>query len=127
VLRRALIVLVALGIAAGGYGFGNVKGTRADAARVPNLLALGTQGGGQAAASRELHEVGLRVGRVRWQLCGRDELGLVVGQAPSPGAVIPTGSVVNIVIGDNGTRIIGLFPDPLPPCLPGLQLPAGDD
>jgi beta-lactam-binding protein with PASTA domain len=127
VLRRALIVLVGLGIAAGGYGFGYVVGARADEARVPNLLALGTQDSGQAAATQELHEAGLRVGKVRWQLCGRDELGLVVAQAPSPGAVVPTGSTVNIVIGDNGTRIIGLFPDPLPPCLPGMQLPAVHD
>lgn len=124
-IRRALVVLVAVVLVAGAFGLGYVVGSRSDRTRVPNLLALGTQDGGQAAASRELHQTGLRVGRVRWQLCAQDELGLVVGQAPSPGAVVPTGSAVNIVIGDDGTRIIGLFPDPLPPCLPGVQLPAG--
>jgi beta-lactam-binding protein with PASTA domain len=127
VFRRALVILVALGIATGGYGLGYIVGTRADETRVPSLLALGTADGSQAAASRALHRAGLRVGRVRWLLCASDELGLVVGQAPSPGAFVPTGSTVNIVIGDDGTRIIGLFPDPPPPCLPGIQQPVGQD
>lgn len=50
---------------------------------------------------------------------GETKLGFVVGQAPLPGAVVPTGSTVNIVIAD-GTHIIGLFPIRCRPGLPSI-------
>ena len=56
-----------------GFGLGYVAGKHSDDTRVPNLLGLGTQNGGQAAASELLAAAGLRVGKVVKRLCtGRE-------------------------------------------------------
>lgn len=122
VVRRALIGLVVLALIAGGFGLGYVVGTHADDRLVPNLLGLGTEDGGQAAARRELATVGLRVGKVGWMVCASDETGLVVHQNPPAGTVVPRGATVNIAIGGAG---IGLFSRDPEPCLPAEQLRAG--
>ena len=108
----------------GAFGAGYVVGTHADDRRVPNLLGLGTEDGGQAAARRELATVGLRVGMVGWMRCASDENGLVVHQNPPAGTIVPKGATVNIAIGDDGTHLIGIFGS-VEPCLPGEQQPAG--
>ena len=123
-MRRGLTYLVALALIAGVFGLGYIVGTHANESRVPTLTGLGTEDGGQAAALRELASVGLRVGKVGVKLCASDENGLVVDQKPQAGTVVPMGATVNIVIGDDGTRLIGIFGTP-EPCLPGTQQPAG--
>ena len=123
-MRRGVVILVALALLAGVFGLGYIIGTHANDRRVPSLLALGAEDGGQAAARRELATVGLRVGKVGRMICASDENGLVVFQNPPAGTVVPRGATVNIAIGDDGTRVIGLFGTP-DFCLPGEQQPAG--
>ena len=118
------MILVALALLAGVFGLGYIIGTHANDRRVPSLLALGAEDGGQAAARRELATVGLRVGKVGRMICASDENGLVVFQNPPAGTVVPRGATVNIAIGDDGTHVIGLFGTP-EFCLPGEQQPAG--
>lgn len=122
--RRGVVVVVAVVLVSGAFGAGYVVGTHADDRRVPNLLGLGTEDGGQAAARRELATVGLRVGMVGWMRCASDENGLVVHQNPPAGTIVPKGATVNIAIGDDGTHLIGIFGS-VEPCLPGEQQPAG--
>jgi beta-lactam-binding protein with PASTA domain len=119
----AFVVVVLI---AGGFAVGYGVGSHADDRRVPDLLGLGTEDGGQAAARRELAAVGLRVGKVGWMFCAPDENGLVVHQNPPAGTVVPRGATVNIAIGDAGTHMlgVGMFGPP-EPCLPGEQQPAG--
>lgn len=119
-----ILTLVAVALAAGGVGAEYYLGTHADDRRVPNLLGLGTENGGQAAARHELAGHGLRVGKVGRLICASDENGRVVLQNPPAGTVVPKGATVNIAIGDDGTHIIGLFGTP-EPCLPREQQPAG--
>jgi hypothetical protein len=57
-------------------------------------------------------------------VCASDEKGLVVQQNPRAGTIVSKGSTVNVAIGDDGTRILFTFGTP-EPCLPGVQLPAG--
>ena len=123
-MRRLLAAVVVVGISVGAFGVGYVVGTRANRVAVPDMLGLGMQNGGQAAARQALAGVGLRVGKVGWKMCTSDENGLVVAQNPPAGTVVPKGSTVNIAIGDDGTQLIGLF-DAVKPCLPGIQHPAG--
>ena len=125
-MRRLLLALVVVALIAGGFGGGYYVGTHADDRRVPNLLGLGTENGGQAAARHELAGHGLRVGKVGRLICAFDENGLVVQQSPPAGTVVPKGATVNIAIGDDGTHLIGLFPrGSVKSCLPGMQQPAG--
>jgi beta-lactam-binding protein with PASTA domain len=119
-----VLTLVVVALIAGGFTVGYYVGSHADDRRVPKLLGLGTEDGGQAAARRELAAVGLRVGKVGRMLCAPDENGLVVQQNPVAGAVVPKGATVNIAIGDDGTHLTGIFVAP-EPCLPGEQQPAG--
>ena len=123
-VRRAMLPLVVTALIAGAFGIGYLVGSHADERRVPDLLGLGTDDGGQAAARRELATVGLRVGKVGRMMCASDENGLVVHQNPPAGALVPKGATVNIAIGDDGTHVIGLF-GTLDPCLPGEQRPTG--
>ena len=81
-------------LVAGAFGLGYIVGTHASDRRVPNLLELGTEDGGQAAARRELATVGLRVGKVTWMACAPDEGGLVVHQNPQAGVTVPEGATV---------------------------------
>lgn len=121
-LRRVVIGLVGAAIVAGAFGAGYVAGTRADHSVVPNLLGLGADGGGQAAARRELGAAGLRVGKVMWKACAYDERGLVVVQIPPAGTIIPDGSTVDVAI---GSVPMGLEGEP-DQCLPGQQTPLAD-
>lgn len=121
-MRRAIIGLLVLALIAGGFGLGYVSGRAADDRRVPNLLGLGTEDRGQAAARRDVAAVGLRVGKVGWMACASDERGLVVYQNPSAGTIVPKGATVNIAIGGAG---IGLFSRDQQPCLPGEQEQTG--
>lgn len=123
-MRRLLVGLVVVALAAGGFGLGYIVGTRAGRTEVPDVLGLGTQNGGQAAARREFAAAGLRLGRVGRMLCASDENGLVVQQNPPAGTIVSKGSTVNVAIGNDGTHIIGIFGTP-EPCLPGVQQPAG--
>jgi hypothetical protein len=126
VVRRAIFALVGVVLIAGAFGIGYYVGSHAEDRHVPNLLGLGTEDGGQAAARRELATVGLRVGKAGRMLCTSDENGLVVQQSPPAGTVVPKGATVNIAIGDDGTHLIGLFPSgSVKSCLPGTQQPAG--
>jgi hypothetical protein len=122
VVRRTMTGLVIVGLVAGAFGLGYIVGTHANDRPVPNLLGLGTEDGGQAAARRELATVGLRVGKVTWMACAPDERGLVVHQNPQSGFTVPEGATVNISIGGAG---VGLFSNEHAPCLPGEQTPAG--
>ena len=109
-----------------GFGLGYVAGKHSDDTRVPNLLGLGTQNGGQAAASELLAAAGLRVGKVVKRLCAPDENGLVVGQSMPAGTTVPKNSTVNISIGEDPTHLIGIFVDhSADSCLRGQQDPAG--
>jgi beta-lactam-binding protein with PASTA domain len=121
-VRRAVIGFALLALVAGAFTLGYVLGAHADDRHVPNLLGLGTEDGGQAAARRALAAADLRVGKVASIVCDTDERGLVVRQNPPPGAMVPAGATVNIGIGGGG---IGLFSGDPPPCLPGEQTPAG--
>jgi beta-lactam-binding protein with PASTA domain len=124
-VRRLLLALVVVALIAGGFGGGYYVGTHADDSRVPDLLGLGTENGGQAAARHELAGPGLRIGKVGWMVCTPDEKGLVVQQSPPAGTVVPKGTTANIAIGDDGTHLIGLFPrGSVKSCLPGTQQPA---
>jgi len=116
-----MLTLVVVALIAGGFGGGYYVGTHADDRRVPNLLGLGTENGGQAAARHELAGHGLRVGKVGWIVCTSDENGLVVFQNPPAGTIVPKGATINIAIGSHGSRLFGI-PEP---CLPGEQQPAG--
>ena len=121
-----MLALVSAVLIAGAFGIGYYVGSHADEKHVPNLLGLGTEVGGQAAARRELATVDLRVGKVGRLVCASDENGLVVQQSPPAGTVVPKGATVSIAIGDNGTHLIGLFPrGSVKSCLPGTQQPAG--
>jgi beta-lactam-binding protein with PASTA domain len=125
-VRRVILALIVVALIAGGFGAGYYVGNRAEDRRVPNLLGLGTENGGQAAALHELAGHGLRMGKVGWMVCTPDENGLVVQQSPPAGTVVPKGATVNIAIGDDGTHLIGLFPrGSVKSCLPGTQQPAG--
>ena len=120
-----ILTLVVVALIAGGLGAGYYFGTHADDRRVPNLLGLGTEDGGQAAARHQLAGHGLRVGTVGRLICASDENGLVVQQSPPAGTVVPKGATVNIAMGDDGTHLIGLFPrGSVKSCLPGTQKPA---
>ena len=117
--RAVVLGVVILGLVAGAFAVGYEVGSHAHDRRVPNLLGLGTERGGQGAARSVLNRVGLRVGKVTWGSCTADEVGLVVHQDPPGGAVTPEGSTVNISIGTTG------FGVGVPhPCLPGEQEPA---
>ena len=107
-MRRLLIALIVVALAAGGFGLGYIVGTRADRTEVPDVVGLGTQNGGQAAARREFAAAGLRLGRVGRKVCASDEDGLVVQQNPPAGTIVSKGSTVNVAIGDDGTHIIGI-------------------
>ena len=114
-----MLTLVVVALVAGGFGAGYYVGTHADERRVPNLLGLGTENGGQAAARHELAGHGLRLGKVGGMDCTHDENGLVVFQNPPAGTIVPKGATINIAIGSDGRL---WFPEP---CLPGEQQPAG--
>lgn len=120
-MRRVVIGFALLAFVVGSFALGYILGTHAEDRRVPNMLGLGTEDGGQAAARRALAAVDLRVGKVASIVCDSDERGLVVRQNPSPGVMVPAGATVNIGIGGAG---IGLFGNP-GECLPGAQTPAG--
>jgi hypothetical protein len=64
-------------------------GSHAEDRHVPNLLGLGTEDGGQAAARQELATVGLRVGKVGWIICASDENGLSFSRARQSGPSSP--------------------------------------
>lgn len=113
------LALFVVALIAGSFGAGYYFGTHADDRRVPNLLGLGTENGGQAAARHELAGHGLRVGKVGLMVCTADEMGLVVYQNPPFGTIVPKGATVNIAIGGGGS-----FGTP-EPCLPREQQPAG--
>ena len=123
-MRRSFVGLVVGAMTLTAFGLGYVAGQGADDTQVPNLLGSGTENGGQAAAREALTEAGLRLGRVGRSYCAPDEHGLVVRQTPSIGKTVPVDSTVNIVIGDDGTHLIGLS-GTADPCLPGEQNPAG--
>jgi hypothetical protein len=126
VVRRAMLALVGVALIAGAFWIGYYVGSHAEDRHVPNLLGLGTEDRGQAAARQELATVGLRVGKVGWMVCASDENGLVVQQSPPVETVVPKGATVNIAIGDDGTHLIGLFPrGSVKSCLRGTQQPAG--
>lgn len=118
--RVAVLAGVVIGLLAGAFGIGYVVGSHAHDTRVPDLLGMGTDRGGQGEARTALNQVGLRVGKVSWRICTADEFGLVVHHDPPGGAVTPQGSTVNISIGTDERTIFGT-PDP---CLPGQQVPA---
>jgi hypothetical protein len=59
-----MLALFVVALIAGSFGAGYCFGTHADDRRVPNLLGLGTENGGQAAARHELAGHGLRVGKL---------------------------------------------------------------
>ncbi|MGA9160497.1 MAG: PASTA domain-containing protein [Actinomycetota bacterium] len=125
-MRRALLAIVGVVLIAGAFGIGYYARSHAEDRHVPNLLGLGTEDGGQAAARHELATVGLRVGKVGRMVCASDENGVVVQQSPPAGTVVPKGATVNIAIGDDGTHLIGLFPrGSVKSCLPDTQQPAG--
>ena len=123
-LRLGLIVLVAVLILGGVFVTGYVVGKRADQATVPNLIGLGTDGGGQAVARRTLEPYGLRLGRVYFLRCAADEAGVIVKQVPSAGTVVPTGATVDIAVGTIGGSITP-GGGQATQCLPGIQQPAG--
>ncbi len=122
IMHRVLMGFLVAVLLTGTFVAGFVVGRHADDRRVPSLLGLGTNDGGQAAARRELAAVGLRIGRVTWVTCASDETGLVVTQNPPSGTVVPQGATVNVGIGGPG---VGLFSNDPEPCLPGRQHPAG--
>jgi beta-lactam-binding protein with PASTA domain len=115
-----VLVVIVLGLVVGAFAIGYQVGSHADDARVPDLLGLGTERGGQGEARVILNRAGLRVGKVTWSSCTPDEVGLVVHQDPPGGAVTPEGSTVNISIGTTGFGV-GVGGGP---CLPGEQEPA---
>jgi hypothetical protein len=124
-MRRWLGGIVIVGLLVS-FCLGYLAGKHSDDARVPNLLGLGTQHGGQAAAREALAAAGLRVGKVVKRLCAPDENGLVVSQSMPAGTAVPKNSTVNISIGEDPTHLISIFVDQSPdPCLPGEQEPAG--
>ncbi|HEX6843607.1 MAG TPA: PASTA domain-containing protein [Actinomycetota bacterium] len=122
--RRVVSALIVVVLLAGAFGLGYAIGARRDRSVVPDMLGMGTEDGGQAAARRALKSDGLRLGKVSWRLCAYDEHGLIVVQNPAPGSVVPTGSTVDIQLG-SGRGALG---DPEPDqCLEGEQIPFGMD
>jgi hypothetical protein len=63
-VRRALVVVGLVIMTLSAFGLGYLTGKQADDTKVPNLLGLGTDNGGQAAARDALAEAGLRVGKL---------------------------------------------------------------
>jgi beta-lactam-binding protein with PASTA domain len=118
-MRRSLVGVVAIVLLVGVFSAGYAVGRRADHTSVPNLVGLGSEGGGQAAARRELATAGLRLGKVGWKVCSSDEVGLVVEQVPPAETVVPDGTTVDVLIGGPG-----MLTGAAGPCLPGKQHPA---
>lgn len=122
--RRIVSAFVVLGLTAGAFGVGYAIGAHRDRSVVPDMLGMGTEDGGQAAARRALKAADLRLGKVAWRSCAFDEHGLIVLQNPAPGTPIPTGSTVDIQLGSGYSGAGNPEPEQ---CLPGEQTPFGMD
>jgi beta-lactam-binding protein with PASTA domain len=89
------LIVIAIGFAfLGGYVVG-----RGDRTTVPDLYGLGEDRGGQAEARGTLKKADLRLGLVRFYVCGDEgDAGMIVRHVPSPGESVPMGTTVDIQI-----------------------------
>ncbi len=62
---------------------------------VPKVIGMRT-----SAAKRKIKEAGFKVGRIRWRYNENKPANLVLSQKPAPGASIPPGSAVNLVLNE---------------------------
>jgi beta-lactam-binding protein with PASTA domain len=99
-MKRTVVIVVLVALIGGGAGFalGYTLGP-GDRVKVPNLVGLGKQRGGQGEARPVLKDAGLRLGVVRFMAStDSTKWGKIIRQVPDAGTSVPVGATVDIYV-----------------------------